>query len=142
MYQDEVRVPMGDWKNSRLKKLSSVDRTRDESKVRSGFGKKIENWIGRDLAYPTNVLHFSTECGNKDHSAAFPEALPSWFIRLFTQPGGLVLDPFLGSGTTAFVSLKLGRKFVGTEIKKEYCEKIRVELAGITKKTRKERNPA
>ncbi len=96
MYQDAVRVPMGDWKNSRLRKLSNTDKRRDESKVGSGFGKKIENWVGRDLAYPSNVLHFATECGNKSHSAAFPEALPEWFIKLFTREGDVVLDPVYG----------------------------------------------
>jgi site-specific DNA-methyltransferase (adenine-specific) len=72
MYQDEVMVPMGDWAKTRLKKLSDTDRTRDESKVKSGFGKKISNWKDRDMAYPANVLHFATECNNKKHSAAFP----------------------------------------------------------------------
>jgi site-specific DNA-methyltransferase (adenine-specific) len=101
MYQDAVMVPTGDWAQSRLAKLSETDRRRDNSRVDSGFGKKIANWIGRTMAYPTNVLHFATECGNKGHSAAFPKELPSWFIRLFTQPGDIVLDPFIGSGTTA-----------------------------------------
>lgn len=132
MFQDEVRVPMGDWKNSRLRKLSDTDRRRDESKVQSGFGKKIENWIGRDLAYPTNVLHLATECGNKSHSAAFPEALPSWFIRLFTKPGDVVLDPFLGSGTTAIAAAKLQRHFIGIELKPEYCELARTSLRELT----------
>lgn len=62
MYQDAVMVPTGDWAKSRLKNLSDTDRTRDESKVGSGFGKKIENWIGRSMAYPTNVMHMATEC--------------------------------------------------------------------------------
>ncbi len=87
MYQDAVRVPMGDWKKSRLKSLSDTDKRRDESKVGSGFGKKIENWVGRDLAYPANVLHLATECSNRSHAAAFPEALPQWFIKLFTKEG-------------------------------------------------------
>jgi len=95
MYQEAVMVPMGDWKHSRLRNLSETDRRRDESKVNSGFGKKIDNWIGREKAYPTNVLHLATECGNKSHSAAFPPSLPAWFIKLFTKPDDLVLDPFL-----------------------------------------------
>ena len=115
MYQDEVRVPMGDWKNSRLKNLSETDLTRDNSRVQSGFGKKIANWLGRDLAYPTNVVHLATECGNKKHSAAFPVELPSWFIRLFTQPGDVVLDPFLGSGTTSVACAGLNRICIGIE---------------------------
>lgn len=122
MYQDEVRVPMGDWKKSRLKNLSETDRVRDESKVGSGFGKKIENWADRDLALPTNVLHMATECSNKNHSAAFPEALPLWFIKLFTKPGDVVLDPFSGSGTTVKVAQESGRTGIGIELLVEYCE--------------------
>ena len=131
MYQDEVRVPMGEWKNARLRNLSATDRTRDESKVQSGFGKKIDNWVGRELAYPTNVLHLATECGNKDHSAAFPEALPSWFIKLFTRPGDVVLDPFLGSGTAVIAAAKLQRRFIGIEVKPEYCSLARASLRSV-----------
>lgn len=128
MYQDAVRVPMGDWKHARLKNLSATDRRRDESKVGSGFGKKIENWIGRDLAYPSNVLHFATECGNKSHSAAFPEALPEWFIKLFTAEGDTVLDPFMGSGTTLRVASRLNRHGIGIDVLPEYCELARASL--------------
>jgi len=74
------------------------------------------------MAYPDNVLHMATECGNKGHSAAFPIDLPAWFIKLFTQPGDVVLDPFMGSGTTAVAAQDLGRDFVGVEIKEDYCE--------------------
>lgn len=125
MFQDEVRVPMGDWRHARLKSLSEADRRRDESKVGSGFGKKIENWIGRDLAYPTNVLHLATECGNRNHAAVFPEALPEWFIKLFTQPGDTVLDPFAGSGTTLLVAQRLQRHSIGIELSEAYCKIIR-----------------
>jgi DNA modification methylase len=122
MYQDTVRVPMGDWRHARLKNLSETDRRRDNSHVKSGFGKKIDNWIGRELAYPSNVLHLATECGNQNHSATFPIALPTWFIKLFTQKGDLVLDPFMGSGTTALAAKKLGREYVGIELVQEYVE--------------------
>jgi site-specific DNA-methyltransferase (adenine-specific) len=121
MYQDEVRVPMGDWKNSRLKSLSETDKRRDESKVGSGFGKKIENWVGRELAYPSNVLHLATECGNRSHAAAFPEALPRWFIELFSKRGDVILDPFSGSGTTLRVARSLERSAIGIELKEDYC---------------------
>src|SRR5689334_331770 len=72
MLQEEVMVNTGDWAKTRLRNLSTTDKTRDESRVGSGFGKKIENWLTRDKAYPTNVLHLATECSNRDHSAAFP----------------------------------------------------------------------
>ncbi len=130
MYQDTVRVPMGDWAKTRLKNLSDTDRTRDNSRVGSGFGKNISNWLTRDMAYPTNVLHLATECGNRKHSAVFPKALPEWFIKLFTQPGDVVLDPFMGSGSTVAAARNMERKSVGIEILPEYYELARSNLDG------------
>jgi DNA modification methylase len=124
MYQEEVMVPIGDWAKNRLKNLSDTDKRRDESKVGSGFGKNISNWLTRDKAYPTNVLHLSTECSNKKHSAAFPEALPEWFIKLFTKPGDTVLDPFTGSGTTNFIAQRMFRNSIGIELFQEYYDYI------------------
>ncbi|WP_206756062.1 site-specific DNA-methyltransferase [Phormidium sp. FACHB-592] len=131
MYQDEVKVPTGDWAKSRLRKLSETDMLRDNSKVGSGFGKNISNWVGRDMAYPDNVLHMATECANKGHSAAYPVELPSWFIKLFTQSGDVVLDPFMGSGTTAVACEKLARSFVGIDVSDEYCELARHRLGSL-----------
>lgn len=128
MYQDEVMVPVGDWSKSRLKNLSETDKKRDPSKVESGFGKNVSNWVGRDMVYPTNVLHLATECGNKKHSAVFPKALPEWFIKLFTKEGDKVLDPFLGSGTTAIVAKSLKRKYVGIELLNENVELAKENL--------------
>ena len=121
MYQESVMVPMGDWAKSRLRNLSRTDLIRDNSKVGSGFGKRIANWIGRDMAYPDNVLHMATESGNKNHSAAFPVSLPEWFIKLFTKPDDVVLDPFLGSGTTAVAAKINNRRYIGIDISKEFC---------------------
>ena len=109
-------VPTGDWADKRLRKLGKHDIIRNESKVGSGFGKNISNWLSRDNASPTNVLHLATETGNKRHSAVFPKELPGWFIRLFTDVGDWVLDPFVGSGTTNIVAQKLNRNSVGIEI--------------------------
>lgn len=120
MFQEAVMVPIGDWADKRLLNLSETDRIRDESKVLSGFGKNVSNWLGKESVYPTNVLHLATECGNRGHSAAFPEDLPAWFIKLFTQPGDVVLDPFIGSGTTALACLDLQRHFIGVESNSEY----------------------
>jgi site-specific DNA-methyltransferase (adenine-specific) len=130
MDQDAVRVPMGDWRHSRLKNLSETDKRRDNSKVKSGFGKKISNWIGRDLAYPSNVLHLATECSNRGHSAVFPPALPEFFIKLFTKPGDLVADPFVGSGTVPVVAAKLGRDYLGIDTNLDYVAEARVRAAG------------
>jgi site-specific DNA-methyltransferase (adenine-specific) len=121
MFQDEVRVPIGDWAQERLRNLSETDKRRDNSKVGSGFGKNVSNWIGRDLVYPSNVLYMATECYNRQHSATFPIALPQWFIKLFTSEGDVVLDPFVGSGTTCVAAKRLGRKYIGIDINEEYC---------------------
>lgn len=128
MYQEAVMVPTGDWAKTRLRNLSETDKTRDNSKVGSGFGKNISNWEGREMAYPTNVLHLATECGNKNHSAAFPEALPEWFIKLFTKEGDMVLDPFAGSGTTLIVAQRMHRNSIGIEIKLDYYQQIKERL--------------
>lgn len=120
MFQENVMIPIGDWSNKRLKNLSETDVTRNESNVGSGFGKNISNWKTRDKVYPSNVLHLATECGNKKHSAAFPETLPEWFIKLFTEENDIVLDPFVGSGTTAYVAKKLNRNYMGIELNEDY----------------------
>ena len=131
MYQEEVMVLMGDWAKSRLKKLSKTDKKRDESKVGSGFGKNISNWLNREMAYPTNVLHLATECSNKKHSAAFPEGLPEWFIKLFTQVGDTVLDPFMGSGTTNIVANRMHRNSIGIELVPEYYEMVKAQISPV-----------
>jgi site-specific DNA-methyltransferase (adenine-specific)/site-specific DNA-methyltransferase (cytosine-N4-specific) len=131
MYQEEVMVPMGDWANSRLKNLSDIDKIRDNSKVGSGFGKNISNWLNRDKAYPTNVLHLATECNNKNHSATFPEELPEWFIRLFTMENDTVLDPFMGSGTTLNVAKRMRRNSIGIDIMPEYYEMVKEKVQPV-----------
>ena len=129
MNQESVMVPVGDWYESRMKNLSDTDRVRDESKVGSGFGKKVENWVGRELVYPTNVLHGATECGNRNHSAVFPYWLPEWFIKLFTDPGDTVLDPFIGSGTAALAALENDRNIIGIEVYEPYYTELWYKLS-------------
>jgi site-specific DNA-methyltransferase (adenine-specific) len=131
MYQDEVMVPVGDWAKSRLKNLSETDKRRDNSKVGSGFGKNISNWIGRDMVYPTNVLHLASECSNKQHSAVFPRELPEWFIKLFTKQGDWILDPFVGSGTTCMVAKELWRNSVGIEVKEAYYQLAKSNIDSV-----------
>ncbi len=122
MCQESVMVPTGEWAKNRLSNLSNTDKKRDESRVGSGFGKNISNWVGRNKAYPTNVLHLATECGNRGHSATFPKALPEWFINLFTKEGDVVLDPFAGSGTTLESASSLGRNSIGIEIDRRFYD--------------------
>jgi DNA modification methylase len=129
MNQDAVMVPMGDWADTRLRKLSETDKVRDESRVNSGFGKNVSKWVGREMAYPNNVLHMATECYNRSHSAVFPVSLPEWFVKLLTNPGDVVLDPFMGSGTTAVAARRQGRHYVGIETVREYVEEAQERIA-------------
>jgi len=128
MYQKAVMVPVGDWAQTRLRNLSETDMRRDESKAMSGFGKNVSNWLGRNKVYPTNVLHLATTCYNKNHSATFPLTLPLWFIKLFTLPGDVVLDPFVGSGTTVLAAKALSRFYIGIDTKPEFCEMAKKAL--------------
>ncbi len=131
MYQEAVMVPIGDWAQERLARLSPTDWVRDESRVQSGFGKNVSNWLGRKLVYPDNVIHMATECSNRGHSAAFPVDLPRWFIKLFTAEGDIVLDPFIGSGTTAVAAKELGRHYVGIDINADYCRLAEARLQEV-----------
>jgi len=138
MNQEAVMVPMGDWANTRLKSLGKNDVVRYESQVGNAFAKNIANWKQRTMAYPSNVLHLATETGNKNHSAAYPLALPQWFIKLFTDPGDVVLDPFVGSGTTIQAATELDRMAIGIDISPEFvalCQGILVPTQGVLLKT-------
>ncbi|MCX5696552.1 MAG: site-specific DNA-methyltransferase [Candidatus Omnitrophica bacterium] len=131
MYQENVMVPMGDWAKTRLKQLGKNDIIRFNSQSGSGFGKNIANWIGREKAYPSNVLHLATETGNKNHSATFPKALPEWFIKLFTKKDDWVLDPFMGAGTTCEAAYQLHRNSVGIDIVSDYVKMAREKVPSV-----------
>ena len=136
MYQDAVKVPVGNWAKSRLSNLSQNDKVRINSKVGSGFGKNVSRWIDRDMVYPGNVLHLATECGNKNHSAVFPVGLPEWFIQLFTKEGDFVLDPFAGSGTTAVACAQLKRDYLMVDKVSDYKAQAKLRLKDETTKSR------
>ncbi|MGE0760103.1 MAG: site-specific DNA-methyltransferase, partial [Pirellulaceae bacterium] len=62
------------------------------------------------------------------HFAVFPEKLVETCVRATCPAGGVVLDPFLGSGTTAVVASRLGRSYLGIDIHPAYCEMARRRL--------------
>ena len=78
------------------------------------------------LTYPSNLwtditIPFWSMPENTDHPTQKPEKLIAKIVLASSLPGDLIFDPFLGSGTTAVVAKKLGRKFCGIELNKEYC---------------------
>lgn len=62
------------------------------------------------------------------HPATFPDKLPYDFIQCFCPPNGVVLDPFIGSGTTALAAIELTRNYIGIDISKEYCDLARKRI--------------
>jgi len=90
---------------------------------------KDDAWIAESIARAVwgqapeegeTVWRMTTETG-VDHPAPFPEELPRRLMLLYTKPGDVVLDPFMGSGSTAVAAVEAGRRYVGYEISEEYC---------------------
>lgn len=147
MYQDAVKVPIGDWSTKRFKSMSENDFVRHISKNNSHLARNVSNWLNKKKVFPHNVLVFEEEhrlyLGNvvetaadvssKNHSAIFPLELPTWFIRLFTKENDVVLDPFLGSGTTAVAATLNNRKYIGIELKNEYFEEAIKNVKDVKK---------
>tara|TARA_B100000579_G_C22848218_1_gene865729 strand:+ start:6559 stop:7374 length:816 start_codon:yes stop_codon:yes gene_type:complete len=76
---------------------------------------------------PGTVMTFGNSCGDgsklkHQHPAVFPDKLAHDMIKCFSPEGGIVLDPFSGSGTTCVVARNLGRQYIGVDVSKEYNE--------------------
>ena len=87
--------------------------------------------IERDnfLEFTKSVWHFPTESASRiGHPAPFPVELPRRLIELYTFEDDVILDPFMGSGTTALAALETARHFVGFELDATYAELARQRL--------------
>ena len=96
--------------------------------------KGRENTISRDdfLESTRSVWQFPTESAKRiGHPSPFPVELPRRCIELYTYSEEVVLDPFMGSGTTAIAALQTGRKFVGSEISAKYLNVCYRRLASV-----------
>ena len=85
---------------------------------------KRKSTITKDefLEFTKSVWRFSAERASKvGHPAPFPVELPYRLIQLYTFEGDVVLDPFVGSGTTCLAAIKTNRKYIGYDIDQEYC---------------------
>jgi len=67
----------------------------------------------------------------RKHPAVFPDKIPLDFIQCFCPPGGIVLDPFIGSGSSAVAAKKLNRNYIGIDISKEYCDLTEERLKAV-----------
>ncbi len=77
------------------------------------------------IALPSNVLDMAACTGEVAHTAPFPVGLPEFFIKAFSDAGDVIVDPFLGSGSTLIASAKTARVCRGFEISPRYCDVIR-----------------
>ena len=110
-----------DHKNvSAGRKVTGLDRNDNEFKSRTGAGKEYP-----DTSLRGNVWHIWNQQRGIGHPAPFPERLAADHIQSWSNKGDVVLDPFMGSGTTAKAAKALGRHYIGFEINPEYvaiCE--------------------
>ena len=67
----------------------------------------------------------------RKHPATFPDKIPTDFIQCFCPPKGIVLDPFIGCGSTAVAAKQLGRNYIGIDISKEYCKLTEERIKSI-----------
>ena len=127
MYHDAVKTKIKPASEHCL-----TDKAADKwnpSQTGTRFGRNYKNYNSITHALPSNVITATVAHG--PHPAVFPLKIPTFFIKLFTQPGDAVLDPFCGSGTTCVAAARLGRKYVGIDTSAEYCENARRRVAEV-----------
>ena len=136
----DVRVPISEaYKRELIKAKAKRDAGalsfRRYRATGSGFSFNNTTVKYSETRPPTNVLTISNVSRNRGHSAVYPVELPSFFIKLLTQKGDTVLDPFMGSGTTAEAALSLKRKVIGIEMQKDYYELCKKRIAFLDRKS-------
>lgn len=134
IYDHRIWVKDAAWANSRwtTNSLKSVDEYEDLFVFWKPGQQVIDraklsaaewrDWGSRAVWYIKSVR------ANDDHEAKFPIELAERVIRLFSDPGDLVLDPFIGSGTTAVAALRHNRHFIGIEKEQKYVKLSRENI--------------
>lgn len=93
-----------------------------EHNTTNGSGMNMSQRCSSEFVRPSNVITLSTDNTNHKHPATFPIGLPDFFIRLLTDEGDTVFDPFSGSGTTLVAAKRLRRKYIGCDVNAEYAD--------------------
>jgi site-specific DNA-methyltransferase (adenine-specific) len=127
---DEVRVPSARQTTYADRRANPKGRVPDDTWVL----RPQED--GRFFGPETDTWYVSRVCGTfkerTGHPCQMPEALLERIVRVSSNAGDLVLDPFAGSGTTLVAAKRLGRSYLGMELSEEYAAKVRQRLEGIT----------
>ena len=105
-----------------------------EFSTRNGSEFVMRKRITDDMVRPSTVITLASSCINIGHPATFPGALPKFFICLMTEPGGMVVDPFCGSGTSMLAAKSLHRKYIGIDNIPEYFQLTSKRLNELAKK--------
>jgi len=109
---------IADLEKKILEKLADARRRgKNDAWVAESIARAV--WGQATVPGPT-VWEMTTE-SSVDHPAPFPVELPKRLILLYTKPGDVVLDPFMGSGSTAVAAALTARHYVGYEVSAEYC---------------------
>lgn len=139
-YDRRIWVKDAAWENSRWSSLSY--RSVDEFEYLYFFWKPGITKVDRERLTPNEwrewgargVWTFPSVRVNDDHEAKFPLELPRRIIKLLSEPDDLVLDCFLGSGTTAVAAVEEGRQFIGIEIEEKYANLAKKKVKEIQPK--------
>jgi DNA modification methylase len=97
-----------------------------------GCGEVREEGRFSGIARPSNVIEVRTECSQGSHSAPFPRALVEFFVKAFSDPGDIIGDTFLGSGTTMAAAHVLDRVGYGIELSPGYCDVALRRMMALT----------
>lgn len=121
--KDRVNATVGmkTWKSDKLEAQSTGRQHRGEVRelygIRGNVWEYLVGWFGGD--------------DTTEHSAPFPEKLAEDHILSWSNPGDVILDPFVGSGTTPKMAIKHGRRFIGVDISQEYCDLSRRRIGAV-----------
>ena len=119
---DNVREPYAKSSLNRIKSPIKSYKVNDKG-IKIG-GEQKQKKLNKKGKVPNNIFRFQNnqvEKGNK-HPAPYNKELPLWFIKALTDENDIILDTFMGSGTTAIASIDLKRNYIGFELNKEYIK--------------------
>lgn len=110
----------------------AVDRVRRAHELIFHFTHRLKHGQGTDVfGFPgASVWKIAPRGSRGGHNADYPLSLPSRIIEAWSAPGQLVIDPFMGSGTTLDAARNLGRRAIGIDLEERFCEEVARRLDG------------
>jgi DNA modification methylase len=129
--KDRIQPPIGNILGKRYEYIFLF--TKDPKFQINNFREnKAKNYTAEFGNWISNLIEVSLKTDqtkyNKINRAGFPLALPKMFIDIYTKENDIILDPFMGMGTTAIASEQLNRRWIGSELLEHSCEIIKEEL--------------